>query len=132
MKEYYMKNIEEETLKNKNFRKVLYTSENQQIVLMSLKPNEDIGNEIHKNIDQFIRIEKGNGKAIINNNNYKLINGSILIIPKGTEHNIINTGITDLKLYSIYSPPEHKNHLINKLKPSITTTKKNSKKFNIK
>ncbi len=128
MKEFYLENIEEETIKNTNFRKVLYTNTNQQLVLMSLKPEQDIGKEIHKDVDQFIRIEQGNGKAIINNNQYLLKNGSVILIPRGSEHNIINIGNTDMKLYSIYSPPEHKNHLINRIKPKEKKIKKKSKK----
>lgn len=127
MREYYLENIEKETLNNTNFRKVLYTNTNQQLVLMSIKPNQDIGNEIHNDVDQFIRIEKGIGKAIINNNEYLLNDGSIVMIPRGCEHNIINTGNDDLKLYSIYSPPEHKNHTINRIKPN---NNKNNNKNN--
>jgi mannose-6-phosphate isomerase-like protein (cupin superfamily) len=125
MREYYLENIETETRNNTNFRKVLYTNTNQQLVLMCIKPNQDIGNEIHNDVDQFIRIEKGIGKAIINNNEYLLNDGSIVMIPRGLEHNIINTGNDDLKLYSIYSPPEHKNYTINRIKPNNKTNKTN-------
>jgi mannose-6-phosphate isomerase-like protein (cupin superfamily) len=88
---------------------------------MSLKPNEEIGNEMHENIDQFFRIEKGKGKAIVKENNmekiYDLTDGSIIIIPKGTYHNIINVGSEDLKIYTIYSPPNHPSDKIQLNKP---------------
>jgi mannose-6-phosphate isomerase-like protein (cupin superfamily) len=106
-------NIEKETIKNKNYRKVLSTAPNMQLVVMSIKPQTEIGLEKHSKIDQFIRIEKGKGKAIITNNKKEIIqttrlkDGSVIIIPKNTWHNIINTGDENLQLYSIYSPPEH-------------------------
>ena len=106
-------NIEKETIKNKNYRKVLSTTPNMQLVVMSIKPQTEIGLEKHSKIDQFIRIEKGKGKAIITNNKKEIIqttrlkDGSVIIIPKNTWHNIINTGDENLQLYSIYSPPEH-------------------------
>lgn len=111
-------NIEKKTLENNNFRKVLHTTKKCQLVVMSLKPKEDIGMETHKNTDQFIRIEKGNGIAILNGKKIKLVDGSVVIIPAGTEHNIINTSTQNtLKLYTIYVPPEHKPHTIQKNKP---------------
>ena len=106
-------NIEKETIKNKNYRKVLSTTPNMQLVVMSIKPQTEIGLEKHLKIEQFIRIEKGKGKAIITNNKKEIIqtirlkDGSVIIIPKNTWHNIINTGDENLQLYSIYSPPEH-------------------------
>ncbi len=112
--------IEKLTLKNKNYRKVLNTTPNQQLVLMSLKPKEEIGMEIHKKVTQFIRIEKGNVMAIIGKNEdqkkYKLKDDSFITIPPNTYHNIINIGTTDVKLYSIYSPPNHKPGTIHKTK----------------
>ena len=113
-------NIEQETLKNKNFRKVLYTGKHSQLVLMKLNPKEEIGMEMHKNVDQFIRIEKGSATAIIgkeNHKTFKLKKEYFIIIPAGTYHNIINTGRSELKLYSIYSPPNHKPGTIQKNKP---------------
>jgi mannose-6-phosphate isomerase-like protein (cupin superfamily) len=104
----FTSNIEKDTLKNDNFRKVLYTSGQMQLVLMSLKSGEDIGEETHKDVDQFFRFESGNGKCIINGNEYKVGNGDVLIVPAGSTHNIINTGKTELKLYTIYTPPNHK------------------------
>ncbi|MCM2339098.1 MAG: cupin domain-containing protein [Burkholderiales bacterium] len=109
----YNSNIEKETLENTNFRKVLYTGKHSQLVLMSLKPNEEIGMEIHTDNDQFFRFEKGEGKCIIDGNEYILGDGSVIVVPSGAEHNIINTSSTeDLKLYTIYSPAHHKDGLV--------------------
>jgi mannose-6-phosphate isomerase-like protein (cupin superfamily) len=102
-------NIEEETVQNSNFRKVLYTGKNSQLVLMSLEPNQDIGMEIHEENDQFFRFEAGQGKCVIDGNEYQLSDGVAIVVPAGAEHNIINTSETDdLKMYTIYSPPHHK------------------------
>ncbi len=110
-------NIEEETLENSNFRKVLYTGENCQLVLMSLKANEDIGMEIHEDNDQFFRFEAGKGKCIIDGHEYEVEDGSSIIVPAGAEHNIINTSdSTELKMYTIYSPPHHKDGIIRETK----------------
>jgi mannose-6-phosphate isomerase-like protein (cupin superfamily) len=117
MREYYIKNIEEETRKNRNYRKVLYNNKDQQIVLMSIKVGEEIGMERHDEVDQFIKIEEGEGIAIIREREYKLCKGSVVLIPRGFEHNIINKGEEVMKLYSIYSPPEHRKNLINRTKP---------------
>jgi len=106
-------NIEEATLENSNFRKVLYTSKHSQLVLMSLKPGEDIGMEVHEENDQFFRFEKGQGKCIIDGNEYNVGDGVAVVVPTGAKHNIINTSKTDyLKLYTIYSPPHHKNGIV--------------------
>ena len=109
--------IEEETLNNTNFRKVLYTSKHSQLVLMSLRPHEDIGYEIHVDNDQFFRFEKGVGKCIIDGNEYEIKDGVAIVIPKGSKHNVINTSDSeDLKMYTIYSPPHHKDGIIRKTK----------------
>ena len=106
-------NIEKEALENTNFRKVLYTGKHSQLVLMSLKPNEEIGMEIHADNDQFFRFEKGEGKCIIDGNFYELKDGSVIMVPAGAEHNIINTSSSeDLKLYTIYSPAHHKDGIV--------------------
>jgi mannose-6-phosphate isomerase-like protein (cupin superfamily) len=106
-------NIEKETLENKNFRKVLYTGKQSQLVLMNLKPNEEIGTEIHTDNDQFFRFEKGEGKCVIDGNEYVLGDGSVIVVPSGAEHNIINTsGTEDLKLYTIYSPAHHQDRVV--------------------
>lgn len=106
-------NIEKATVENNNFRKVLYTDKHCQLVLMSLKPNEEIGMEVHPDNDQFFRFEKGQGKAIIDNNEYPLQDGDVIIVPSGAQHNIINTSASeDLKLYTIYSPAHHKDGIV--------------------
>ncbi|HNW71558.1 MAG TPA: cupin domain-containing protein [Candidatus Paceibacterota bacterium] len=106
-------NIEKETLENKNFRKVLYTGKNSQLVLMSLKPGEEIGMEVHKDNDQFFRFESGEGKVFIDGNEYAVADGSAIIVPSGAEHNVVNTSMTDdLKLYTIYSPAHHQDGVI--------------------
>ena len=106
-------NIEKDTLENNNFRKVLYTGKHSQLVLMSLKPNEEIGMEVHPDNDQFFRFEKGRGKCIIDGNEYALTDGSVIVVPAGAQHNIINVSEADeLKLYTIYSPAHHKDGII--------------------
>lgn len=105
--------IEKAALENKNFRKVLYTSTHSQLVLMSLRPKEEIGMEIHEDNDQFFRFEKGEGKCIIDGHEYPLKNGSAIVVPAGAKHNIINTSAKEeLKLYTIYSPAHHKDGII--------------------
>lgn len=106
-------NIEKDTLENSNFRKVLYTGKHSQLVLMSLKPNEEIGMEVHEDNDQFFRFEKGQGKCIIDGNEYELSDGVAVVVPAGAQHNIINTSDSeDLKLYTIYSPAHHKDGVV--------------------
>lgn len=109
---YYNSNIESKTISNNNYRQVEYTDDLMQLVLMSLKPSEEIGMETHSATTQFIRVEKGNGLAIINDDKINLSDGSVVVIPYGYKHNIINTGNDDLKLYTIYTPPEHEKGLI--------------------
>jgi mannose-6-phosphate isomerase-like protein (cupin superfamily) len=106
-------NIEKETLENNNFRKVLYSCKHSQLVLMSLRPNEEIGMEVHPDNDQFFRFEKGEGKCIIDGNEYDLHDGSAIVVPAGAQHNIINVSASDdLKLYTIYSPAHHKDGIV--------------------
>ena len=106
-------NIEKDTIANNNFRKVLYTGRHSQLVLMSLKPKEDIGTEIHPDNDQFFRVEKGQGRCLIDGNAYELSDGSAITVPAGAEHNVINTSETeDLKLYTIYSPAHHQDGVV--------------------
>jgi len=108
----YINNIEQLTLENDNFRKVLFTAPNSQLVLMSLLPLEDIGEEVHT-VDQFFRIEKGEGRVIIDGVESSISDGTAIIIPAGSKHNVINTSIdTALKLYTIYTPPHHKDGVI--------------------
>lgn len=113
MKKGYKGNIEEDTRENVNFRKVLYTGEYSQLVLMSLKPGQDIGLEIHEGNDQFFRFEAGEGKVVINGTEYEVKDGTAIVVPSGAEHNVINTSeIEDLKLYTIYSPAHHKDGIV--------------------
>ena len=109
-------NIEEKSLQNGYFREVLFTTSKSQLVVMALKPGEDIGMEVHPEHDQFIRIESGTGKAIMNGEEHEIADGSAIIIPAGTQHNIINTSEVVMKLYTIYTPPEHKQGTIHKTK----------------
>ena len=106
-------NIEEDTLENRKFRKVLYTGKHSQLVLMSLGPKEDIGMETHTENDQFFRFESGQGKVIIDGNEYQVGDGVAIIVPAGAKHNIINISDSkELKLYTIYSPPHHKDGIV--------------------
>ncbi|MBN2118277.1 MAG: cupin domain-containing protein [Anaerolineales bacterium] len=113
----YHVDIEKKTEENEYFREVLFTGPHSQLVVMSLKPGEDIGLETHGDIDQFIRVEGGEGKAILDGQEYKLEDGSAIVIPAGTEHNVVNTSSKEaLKLYTIYTPPEHPDGTIHKTK----------------
>lgn len=115
MKAFYS-NIEKETLENQNFRKVLYTAKNSQLVLMCLKPHEEIGLETHPENDQFFRFESGRGMVIIDGNEHIVSDGIAIVIPAGSKHNVINMGTTELKMYTIYSPAHHKDGTIHKTK----------------
>jgi mannose-6-phosphate isomerase-like protein (cupin superfamily) len=108
--------IEKDTLDNNLFRKVLYTGEHSQLVLMCLRPGEDIGMEVHNELDQFFRFEEGEGKVIVNDNEYAVEDGIAVIVPAGSMHNVVNTGSEDLKMYTIYSPPEHKDGTVHETK----------------
>lgn len=113
----YLQNIEEVTLKNNYFRQVLFTGQHVQLVVMSLKPNEEIGMEIHEIVDQFLRIEAGEGKVIMNGEEHTIKDGDAFVVPAGTEHNVINTSAENpLKLYTVYSPPHHKDETVHKTK----------------
>lgn len=112
----YVINIEKVTKENTNFRKVLYTGKNMQLVVMSLRPGEDIGEEVH-NLDQFIRIEEGKGKAVLDGVEYLIEDDFIVFIPAGTKHNIINTSTEEeMKLYTLYAPPEHRDQVVHPTK----------------
>jgi mannose-6-phosphate isomerase-like protein (cupin superfamily) len=109
----YITSIEKETIKNTDFRRVLYTGKNSQLVLMSLNPNEDIGMEVHTDVDQFFRFEQGEGKVVIDGAEHKVKDGDAAIVPCGAKHNVVNTSKTSkLKLYTIYSPPEHMDKVV--------------------
>lgn len=116
MKKGYHANIENLTKENDSFRKVLYTGEHMQLVLMSLNKGEDIGSEVHPENDQFFRFDQGSGKAIINGNEYEVSDGDTIVVPAGAEHNIINTGDIDLRFYTIYSPAHHKDGIVRESK----------------
>jgi mannose-6-phosphate isomerase-like protein (cupin superfamily) len=107
-------NIEKDTKENNNFRKVIFTGNNLQLVLMSLKPDEDIGEEVHDS-DQFFRVDEGSGKVIIEDNETEISDGSAFVVPGGTKHNVI-AGKNGLKLYAIYAPPQHEDGVIDKTK----------------
>ncbi len=115
MKGYFV-NIEDETKDNSDYRRVLYTSKNSQLVVMSIEPGDEIGEEIHE-LDQFIRIEKGKAKVILNKTDEREVEDDwAFIIPAGVWHNVVNTGDEPLKIYTIYSPPEHKDGVVQKTK----------------
>lgn len=111
----FVTDIEKETLENENFRKVLYTASYMQLVVMSLKPGEEIGEEVHGQ-DQFIRVEEGEGKAVLDGVEHALKDDSATVIPAGTKHNIINSGEGFLKLYTIYATPHHEDGTVHKTK----------------
>lgn len=112
----YVTNIEDDTLTNSDFRRVLYTGKNSQLVLMSLRAKEEIGEETHT-LDQFIRVEAGRGVAVLDGVEHRLSDGTAVVIPAGTKHNVINDSERDeLKLYTIYSPPEHRDATVHKTK----------------
>jgi mannose-6-phosphate isomerase-like protein (cupin superfamily) len=105
--------IEKETKKNTDFRHVLYTGKHSQLVLMNIKPGEEIGEETHKDVDQFFRFEEGEGKVIIDGIEHRVKDGNGVIVPAGAKHNVINTSkLVNLKLYTIYSPPEHQDGVV--------------------
>lgn len=107
VEEAFVADIEEKTLENNDYRKVLFTGPNLQLVVMALKPGEEVGVETHHDHDQFIRIESGEGTAILDGKKSKLKDGMAVVVPAGTKHNLINTGKSVLKLYTVYGPPEH-------------------------
>lgn len=111
----YVANIEKLTLENTNFRKVLFTDKSIQLVLMSLLAGEEIGEEVH-DVDQLLRVEKGSGRAILDNTTHNLADGSVIIVPAGIKHNVINDSNTEMKLYTLYIPPHHRDGVIHKTK----------------
>jgi len=112
----FKSNIEKDTLENKKFRKVLYTGKHLQLVLMSLKVGEDIGAETHPDNDQFFRFESGSGKCVIDGNEYKVKDGDVIVVPAGARHNVINEGTNELKMYTLYGPPNHQDGTIRNTK----------------
>lgn len=103
----FIDDIEKLTKENSSFRKVLFTGTHSQLVLMNLKPGEDIGLEVHDNVDQFFRVDAGEGEVLIDGEKAQIHDGFAVVVPAGSEHNIVNTGENELKLYTIYSPPNH-------------------------
>ena len=117
MKKGFFANLEEETRKNTDFRRVLYTGKYSQLVVMCLKPKEDIGEETHDDVDQFFRFEEGAGVVMIDGVKHEVKDGSGMIVPCGAKHNVVNTSkIKYLKLYTLYSPPEHQDNIVRKTK----------------
>lgn len=108
----FVKDIEELTEANRDFRRVLYTGKHLQLVLMALKPGEDIGEEVHADRDQFFRVEKGTGEILIDGNPTSIKSDDAMIVPAGARHNVINTGDKPLLLYTLYGPPEHKDGIV--------------------
>ncbi|TAK89132.1 cupin domain-containing protein [Patescibacteria group bacterium] len=106
-------NLEDQTVKNTDFRRVLYTGKHTQLVLMSLPPNGEIGTETHADNDQFLRFEQGSGRVVVDGNEYEVGDGSAVVVPAGAEHNVVNTSSSEpLKLYTLYSPPHHKDGIV--------------------
>jgi mannose-6-phosphate isomerase-like protein (cupin superfamily) len=113
----YVTNIEQDTLENEDYRRVLFTGKNTQLVLMTLGPGEEIGREVHDEHDQFIRVEAGAGVVELNREKHELSDGSAVVIPAGVEHNVVNTSSADaLRLYTLYSPPEHPDGTVHRTK----------------
>lgn len=118
----FVEDIEDLTEDNSDFRRVLYTGKHLQLVLMALKPGEDIGEEVHADHDQFFRIEKGKGEVIIDGFRTKIRADEAIIVPAGARHNVINTGRKTLKLYTIYGPPEHADGVVRATKADAEAT----------
>ena len=113
----YVTNIEAATLENEDFRRVLYTAERSQLVVMCIPPGGDIGEEVHEDVDQFIRVEEGDGESILDGEACALTDGSVVVIPAGVRHNIKNRSTSDaLRLYTLYSPPHHADGTVHKTK----------------
>jgi len=111
----YITNIEKETLENTDYRRVLYTAQNSQLVLMTIEPGDEIGEEVHE-LDQFIRLEAGVATVVLNDESHEVPADSAVVIPAGVKHNVINSGTEPLKLYSVYAPPEHKDQTVHATK----------------
>jgi mannose-6-phosphate isomerase-like protein (cupin superfamily) len=111
----YVSNIEKLALENENFRKVLYTDSNSQLVVMSLRAGEDIGEEVH-DVDQFLRVDQGAGVVILDGESHQIENGSAIVVPAGVKHNLINGSESEMKLYTLYMPPHHKDGTIHRTK----------------
>ena len=121
-KKGFVADIEELTTENTNFRQVLYTGGHLQLVLMSLEPGEEIGEEVHSGIDQFIRVEQGQGQAIINGTRHDIEDDDAVVVPAGARHNVVNTGDGPLRLYTVYGPPEHRDGVVRATRPEALAT----------
>jgi mannose-6-phosphate isomerase-like protein (cupin superfamily) len=118
----FVRDIEELTEANKDFRRVLYTGEHLQLVLMALKPGEEIGEEVHADTDQFFRVEKGKGEIVIDGKRTPIKSDDAMLVPAGARHNVINTGEKPLLLYTLYGPPEHKDGIVRATKAEAETS----------
>lgn len=116
----FVDNIEKLTMENSNFRRVLYTGANLQLVLMTLKPGEEIGEEVHEDRDQFFRVEQGRGQVLIDGKTTDIEDDMAIIVPAGARHNVKNTSSEPLKLYTVYGPPEHKHGTVHPAKADVT------------
>jgi len=116
----YANNIEKQTLENTDYRRVLFTGQNSQLVLMSIQPGDEIGEEVHAEHDQFLRVEAGQVKFIIGDDMFIGEDGFAVVVPAGTKHNVINIGSDELKLYTIYSPAEHADGTVHATKADAT------------
>jgi mannose-6-phosphate isomerase-like protein (cupin superfamily) len=116
----FVGDIEELTEKNDDFRRVLYTGKHLQLVLMALKPGEEIGEEVHEDRDQFFRVEEGKGEVIIDGKRHAIKDDDAIVVPAGARHNVINTGGESLKLYTLYGPPEHRDGVVQATKADVT------------
>lgn len=119
----FVDDIENLTDTNNDFRRVLYTGQHLQLVLMALRPGEDIGEEVHANLDQFFRVESGDGEALIDGKGTKVKSGDAILIPAGARHNLKNTGATSMKLYTLYGPPAHKDRVVRATKADAESIK---------
>ena len=115
------KNVEQSALENNNFRRVLFTNKHSQVVLMSLPPGEDIGREVHEDVDQVLVFVKGAGRAAVAGKTHDIRAGDMFVVPAGTEHDFINTGAEALKLFTVYSPPEHPDGVVHSTKADALT-----------
>jgi mannose-6-phosphate isomerase-like protein (cupin superfamily) len=116
MKKGFVDNIEKLTVENADFRRVLYTGQNMQLVLMSIKPGGEIGEEVHDDRDQFFRVEQGTGEVLIDGKKTKIKDDDAIIVPAGARHNVVNNGKEPLQLYTLYAPPEHRDRTVHKTK----------------
>ena len=108
----FVNDIDQMTAKNKNYRRVVYTGKHLQLVVMALKPGDEIGDEVHKGRDQFFRIEKGHGTVVIDGEKHPISKKTSIVVPAGARHNVINTGEKTLKLYTLYGPPNHREGVV--------------------